>query len=188
MTKIERLLITPTLLNSWLYIFQSRSPSLAYTDFIKTLSREKTPPNSAMQKGIDFEEQCYQGKTNISPIIENGSFQLVGSTHFYFDNIDMLCYGRLDVLKNGVIYDIKRVKEYEVGKYQWSSQHWFYMYLFPQVKYFEYLVEDDTNSLHKEKYLNDTKNNPTESYIIRFIEWLKENDLYELYKTKWEVR
>lgn len=188
MTKTQRLLITPTLLNSWLYIYQSKDTDKAIESFYQTLCREKQEQNEAMLKGINFEEECYNGEhKEVYDIIKNGTYQIVSKRLFKFDNNEMLCYGRLDVLKNGVIYDIKRTKEYENGKYTWSSQHWFYMYLFPQVKRFEYLIVDDNNKLHIDTYYNNDSN-VIEKIIMKFVAWLKQKGLYEIYKSKWEVK
>ena len=85
-------LITPSLLNSWGWIWNCADSvderekdeiSLedkiynarlqAIEDFKKTLARIPSEPNKFMQEGIEFEEECYKGNTCISPIIEDGA-------------------------------------------------------------------------------------------------------------------
>ena len=41
----------------------------AKQDFLKTLNRIPSEPNEYMLAGIEFEKQCYEGNTCISPII-----------------------------------------------------------------------------------------------------------------------
>lgn len=55
---MQKMLITPSLLNSYAYYIQDewKSPAESRADFLKTLSRERFEPNEAMQKGIDFED------------------------------------------------------------------------------------------------------------------------------------
>lgn len=90
------LLITPSLLNSWGYIyycgeyvFESENDNIcledkitlkqeqAYQDFLKVLNREKTETTPAMQRGIDFENDCYTNKNNVCyDIVHNGAYHI----------------------------------------------------------------------------------------------------------------
>lgn len=197
-------LITPSLLNSWGYYmweceknvreFESDEKCLedkieearakAKEDFLNALNRIKTEPNEYMLRGIEFEEECYKGNTPISPIIKDGLFQVVGMKKVVVEDMEFLMYGRLDVLKGGVIYDIKRVSSYHPQKYIGSFQHGFYMDLFPRAKKFKYLPFDDKEKLHEEVYYRGQYPQTTQ-VIAWFIKWLKENNLLELYKEKW---
>ena len=200
----ERYLITPSLLNSWAWIWecknsvkdnendnisledkQSEAQEKAFEDFIKTLKREPFEPNEYMLAGIEFEKECYEGKTCVSPIIEGGAYQIVGMKNVDVDGMSFLMYGRLDVLKGGIIYDIKRIWKYALQKYKWSTQHGFYLDLFPNANKFEYLAYDGFK-LHREVYYRG-EYKPTVEVIKDFIKWLKENDLLELYKEKWRA-
>lgn len=201
----ERYLITPSLLNSWLWIYESANnvrekdsdvmsiddrkaiaQERAKEQFLAYLERIPGEPNKYMQLGIDFEDECYQGKTCISPIIEGGSYQVVGTKYVNVENINFLMYGRLDVLKGGVIYDIKKVGCYKLNKYKWSCQHRFYLDLFERAKYFEYLIYDG-KTLHREKYYRENCTS-TEEIIKNFVDYLIDNDLLDIYKEKWKAR
>lgn len=201
----ESYLITPSLLNAWQYIWlcvenvkEAESDTISLEDkisnkqkealetFLKTLKREPTETNQYMQAGIDFEEECYEGTTCVSPIIEGGAFQIVGRKNIKVDNTNFLMYGRLDVLKGGVIYDIKKVIKYAPGKYVHSYQHDFYLELFPRAKYFTYLAFDGVN-LHTETYYRKEKE-PIHAVISNFMNWLKENDLWQTYIEKWRTK
>lgn len=203
MTKQQTpLLITPSLLNSWLYIWLSRdnvkesandaicledkqdlAMQKAYDEFIGTLHREQTPPNENMLRGIQYEDDCYKGLTDVSPIIKGGAFQIVGKKNVVVDNVPFLMYGRLDVLKNGIIYDIKRVTRYATQKYLHSAQHGFYLDLFPNASQFTYLAFDG-NKLHQETYYRG-QYKPTEAILSDFIQWLRENNLWDVYASLW---
>lgn len=203
MTKPQTpLLVTPSLLNSWLYIWLSRANvkesandaicledkqdlamQKAYDEFLGTLRREQTPPNENMLRGIKYEDDCYKGITDASPIIKGGAFQIVGKKDVVVDNVPFLMYGRLDVLKNGIIYDIKRVTRYATQKYLHSAQHGFYMDLFPNASQFTYLAFDG-NKLHQEIYYRG-QYKPTEAILSDFIQWLRENNLWDIYASLW---
>ena len=202
----DSFLITPSLLNSWANIWncvdyvkesekdeisledkQSIAREKAFSEFLDTLHRIPTEPNIYMQRGIDFEEECYKGNTIISPIIENGAYQIAGKKTLKVSGLNILLYGRLDVLKGGVIYDIKRVTNYSPQKYQKSYQHAVYLELFPDAKQFTYLVYDDKEKLHEETYYKDECVN-IEGVIADFLNWLNENDLLEVYLMKWKSK
>jgi len=201
----DRYLITPSLLNSWAYIWlcgenvrEAQSDEVciedkilvaqekAYNDFITVLNRIKTEPNEFMLRGIEYEDECYKGNTDCSPIIEGGAYQIVGKKEETIDDIDFLLYGRLDVLKGGIIYDIKRVSKYSTQKYLKSYQHPFYFELFKECDEFDYLIYDG-DTLHIETYYRDQVVD-IKSVISQFIKWLKKNNLLELYKEKWRSK
>lgn len=205
-TNATPFLVTPSLLNSWAYIFlasqnvrEAASDAMCLEDkadqaserakeeFIDTLKKVEKPPNEAMQKGIDFERECYLGNTPISPIIEGGAFQIVGKKNVIIDDIPVLLYGRLDVLKNGTIYDIKRVRQYKAQKYLKSYQHGFYLDLFEEASTFTYLAYDDGEKLHQETYYRG-QYIPTETVVKEFFGWLKINNLWEIYEEHWKSK
>lgn len=203
--KPTRLRITTSLLNSWRYIwlsadnvreFDSDTESLedkidktqkrAYDSFIAYLKREPFETTEAMQKGIDFEEDCYNGLTPFSEIIEKGIFQAKGQKLININGVEFQMFGILDVLKGGIIYDIKRTSQYKVQKYQKSYQHAFYFYLFPNAKQFTYLVYDG-KSYHQETYFREDCVDIKE-VIWDFYCYLKDNNLLEIYEEHWKEK
>lgn len=202
----ERYLITASLLNSWAYIWECKqyvreaesdticyedkitdAMKKAYDDFLITLNRIKTEPNEAMLRGIEFEDECYKGNTPVSPIIENGAYQIVGTKDIKVKDLNILLYGRLDVLKGGIVYDIKRVRQYAPQKYLHSYQHGMYLDLFENAYKFEYLAYDDKDVLHHETYYRD-EYRPTKEVVKDFLNWLEKNNLLKLYKEKWRSK
>lgn len=200
----DSFLITPSLLNSWSNIWncvdyvreaasdeiciedkQSLAREKAYAEFLDVLNRLPIEPNEYMLKGIQFEEECYKGNTPVSPIIKDGAFQIVGKKIIKIDDLNILLYGRLDVLKGGVIYDIKRTMRYAPQKYIKSHQHPVYLELFPEAKKFVYLAFDDNSTLHTETYFRDECEDVT-GVIRDFLGWLESNNLLEIYLEKWK--
>ena len=185
--------ITASLLNSWAYIYECKPEYSedAYDSFIKTLNRIKTPPNIYMQRGIDFEEKVYNGEVQtLSQICEGGAFQVYIEKEYNINDIPIKVLGYIDALKQGVVYDIKRVTSYDVGKYFWSRQHHVYMNLVPEADEFIYLIaagyNDNNIDIHTEKYEKDDIIDLRE-IIKEFFLWLENNNLMETYLKNWLI-
>lgn len=205
--KKQRYRITATLLNAWQYIWdckkyvkESENDEICYedklaiaqekakNDFINILNRIPIPDNEAMKKGREYESLVYaDGDEEFSPIIENGAFQVTLTKNIEIDNIPIVLYGVLDVLKKGRIYDIKRVGIYKFPKYKSSHQHAMYLELCPNAIDFTYLVCDDKGNHWYENYIRENSENIID--IVReFISYLKANDLLEIFKSKWQQK
>jgi hypothetical protein len=186
----DRYLVTTSLLNSWAYIFKAKDAEAAknaFNEFSNSLNKIPIPTNFYMKRGIEFEEECAQGKVpGISEVIEGGVLQAVAMKDVKIQGTNVLMYGRLDCLKAGKIYDIKRVARFETQKYYDSYQHHFYMELIPEAEEFHYLINDG-NQTYWESYRRDEKIDII-SVIATFYKWLKDNDLWETYKLKWKSK
>jgi hypothetical protein len=186
----DRYLITTSLLNSWAYIFNAEDEEKsqkALNEFINSLNKIPIATNFFMQRGIDFEDECVEGKVpGISEVIKDGVFQAVAMKDVKIHGTNVLMYGRLDCLKAGKIYDIKRVSKYETQKYYNSYQHHFYMELIPEALEFHYLINDGDKT-YWESYTRDEKKDII-SVIASFYKWLKDNNLWETYKLKWKSK
>jgi len=195
MTKTSKplLKITASLLNSWGYIFKANEEyaDKAYEDFVKTLNRIKIEPTFYMKRGIFFEKKCVEGKVpEISNVIEGGAFQAYFEKDLEVDDYDIRILGYLDVLKEGIIYDIKRVSKYERPKYLDSFQHHVYMELVPEAKEFNYLVasgsKDENVDIFTETYRRDEAQD-VRIIIKQFFNWLQENNLFDLYLQNFNI-
>jgi hypothetical protein len=185
--KKPTLLITPTLLNSWGYIFKAQDTQKAYSDFLGYLKKLPSEKNIYMLRGIEFEKECVEGRVpSISPLIKGGAFQVAGSKEIEVAGYSVLMYGKMDVIKAGVIYDIKRVSQFELNKYFDSYQHHFYFDLVPEAKRFVYLINDGERT-YVEEYSRDEKIN-VEKVISQFIQWLKERGLFEDLLENWMAK
>lgn len=206
---MSRYLMTHSLLSSWLYAMRdnpyedSTTERDAFSEFLSTLRREPTPTTEAMQKGIDFENlvtAIVNGEQNIPPdldkwydaayevaeIVRGGCLQYKARREIEVSGITFLLYGRLDVLKAGVIYDIKFSSGYDRGKYVDSTQHPTYLELIPQAREFTYLISNGS-SVWKETYRRDETSDITD-VIADFVSWLTANGLMETYKEHWEAK
>lgn len=190
MTKSKTsLLLTQTLINSWLYLYQTDGEyyEKAYQDFLKTLKRIPLEDNEIFARGREFETQVINGEyKEIYDIIKGGSYQVSKKKELVVDNLDFTVYGIADFIKNGVIYDTKRVNQYELQKYQYSSQHLIYLYLFDDCYEFTYLIVDNTDTFYEEKYKRNDLTLSIENLIHNFISFLKENNLFNIYLENWK--
>lgn len=201
------LLITQSLLSSWGYMFNcwEDGQEQAKEDFMRSLNREPIPANEAMQAGIDFERAVYaeaagqphpdypkweSGIRQVADIIRGGQVQVNLRRPITVDGTRFLIHGVLDVLKAGIIYDVKyKVKSFGsldlAGSYVDSPQHPAYFYLVPEAREFRYLVSDGTD-LYIETYARQNT-----AYIgdliAEFVTSIKAMGLYELYTEKWSV-
>ena len=190
MTKSKTsLLLTQTLINSWLYLYQCDGEyyEKCYQDFLKTLKRIPLEDNEIFARGREFEKQVINGEyKEIYDIIKGGSYQVSKKKELVVDNLDFTVYGIADFIKNGVIYDTKRVNQYELQKYQYSSQHLIYLYLFDDCYEFTYLIVDNSDTTYEETYKRNDLTMSIETLIHNFISFLKENNLFNIYLEKWK--
>lgn len=190
MTKSKTsLLLTQTLINSWLYLYQVDGEyyEKCYQDFLKTLKRIPLEDNEIFARGREFEKQVINGEyKEIYDIIKGGSYQVSKKKELVVDNLDFTVYGIADFIKNGVIYDTKRVNQYELQKYQYSSQHLIYLYLFDDCYEFTYLVVDNSDTTYEETYKRNDLTMSIETLIHNFISFLKENNLFNIYLENWK--
>jgi hypothetical protein len=138
-------LITPSLYSAWRYWMDSEdSGKEEILDTLNKVEKEKSP---AMQAGIDFENAvrgvCNGGASedfcvlDAADIVMGGLWQERISRELDGD----LVYGIADVIRRDFIFDIKRVNQYDIGKYEGSIQHLIYMYA-ANIPNFEYVISD----------------------------------------------
>ena len=193
----NKFLLTQSLLSSWQYALKGGE----WDDFLSTLRRERKPQSKAMLDGIRFEnmvhavsegaeigpdQEWYRPVVEICEIVTHGQYQVKASRPMAVDGVEFVCYGILDFLKAGVIYDTKFSRTYRVGKYLDSPQHPMYFYLCPEVRRFEYIISDG-NYVYREAYLpEDTE--PIEKTIRQFMAWLDKTNLVGLYCQNWRSK
>ena len=198
--------MTKTLLDSWGYMYDCPEgfEQKAREEFIATLKREKTPPTAAQQAGLDFEdlvrriaegqvydeeEKGYAGARRIAEIVRGGQWQMHVDTDLTVDGREFWLHGYCDVVKAGMIYDIKfknrNFSDLDLwGSYRNSAQHSAYLRCLPEAYGFMYLVSDG-ESLYTERY--DRKNSvPIEEIVRYFMKWLeREPELMRIYEERW---
>jgi hypothetical protein len=116
-------------------------------EILDTLNKVPKAKSAAMQAGIDFEDAirrvCDGGYSDdfcvpeAAEIVKGGLWQQRLSRELDGD----LAYGIADVIRRDTIFDIKRVYQYDLGKYEDSIQHLIYMYA-SGLPRFEYVISD----------------------------------------------
>ncbi len=193
---MKKYLLTQSLLGAYLYIFEAPEDykNEAYNSFLDVLNRKKTSTTEAQQRGIDFEDEVldftksqdrgYQPTAvEIGNIVKGGQWQVRAYKDKNISGLTFLLYAKCDVVKCGTIYDIKRVSQYEVGKYQNSPQHPMYLECIPNAREFIYLVSDGKD-VYKERYIREEIQN-IDSIIKDFLLFLKDENLLSTYLEKW---
>ena len=189
---MSKYLITPSLLNSWKYAISSENDYGNLEDFKKVLSKEPLEESDAIKLGYAYEDFMIK---NYEPT-KNGCYQVKLSKDIATKTGTYVLYGRLDCLKGGKIYDYKYTGSYDVGKFYGSYQTAIYLELAPEAYEMEYLIcnnyrdnkELQDLNIYHEIYTRKEVNVDLSYEIDCFIEWLKSNDLYNIYCTLWESR
>jgi len=198
-------LITQSLLSAWGYLFDCHEgcEDDARADFLATLNREQKERTQAMLNGIEFENEVYAqahslsryphekwetGIRKVAKILGNAPVQVKAKREITVGDMDFLVYGILDALKAGIIYDVKfrnksLASEDIYGKYLFSPQHPAYFYIVPEATEFRYLVCDGED-VYEEAYTRENTKDIGE-FIENFVDWLKAENLLEVYKEKW---
>ena len=195
---MQKYLLTQTLLGAYLYIFEAQEgyQEEAYKSFLDTLNRKVTPTNEVQQRGIDFEnsvleftkqqEKKYsEDVIEIGKIVKGGQWQVKAYKDKTIGELTFLLYAKCDVVKCGTIYDIKRVSQYEVGKYQNSPQHLMYLECVPTAREFIYLISDGKD-VYQERYTRQ-ETMSIDEIIKDFINFLKDENLLNTYLEKWSA-
>ena len=200
MYRSNKLLLTQSLLSSWLYQFNAYDPQKAREDFIRVLKREPTPQSKAMQDGIRFENMVTACCDGVKPdpdhewdkvvretaeILCGAQFQVAAYRDKRIDGVPFLFYGRLDALKAGVIYDTKFSRSYQAGKYAGSPQHPMYFECVPEAYRFIYIIADDKAVYTEEYRREDTP--PPDEMIRQFMSYLETTGLAQLYIDNWRT-
>ena len=141
--------------------------------------------------GYDRYPKYYAGAKQIADIVRGGQWQVHVDTDVEVDGRTFWLHGFCDVIKAGVIYDVKfKTKSFNNldlwHSYSHSSQHCAYLRCVPEAYEFVYLVSDG-DSLYTEAY--DRRNSePIENIIRNFMNWLKgEPELLQIYEERWVV-
>lgn len=207
---MSRYLITHSLLSSWMYAIKDdpfedatteRDP---YAEFLNALNRLPSPPNEAMQNGIDFENlvtqisdspglferyaekpRWYDAAKEIASIVRGGQFQFKARKAVNVAGMEFVLFGKLDVLKAGSIYDIKFSKSYDRGTFFVSTQHPMYLELVPEAQDFTYLVSNGVDVWTESYTREETRS--IFPVIADFADWLRSQGLFQIYVEKWSA-
>jgi hypothetical protein len=194
----NKFLVTQSLLSAWIWALKLDN---GYEDFLKTLRREPIKQTKAMLDGIRFENvlnatlngaeiepthEWYKPITELYPTLKGAQQQVRLSRDLTINGEVFVCYGVLDYLKAGVVFDTKYSKTYRVGKYIDSPQHPMYFTLVPEAGEFQYKICDGTY-IYTETYHPDEVE-PIGKTISHFMDFLDKMGLAETYCENWRSR
>ena len=132
------------------------------------------------------EHPWYNAASKVADMVRGAKLQYVARKPVTIEGIDFLLYGRLDALKEGIIFDIKFSGSDERGKFRDSTQHPMYYKLIPEAMNFTYVVSNGYD-VWTEVYWFDQISR-IEPVIKDFIQWLQDMDLLDTYKEYWGAR
>ena len=159
-------------------------------EFVSDGTVNKSSYGDGELMGYNKYPKNYDGAKKVADIIRGGQIQVNLRRPITVDGTRFLIHGVLDVLKAGIIYDVKyKVKSFGsldlAGSYLESPQHPAYLYLVPEAREFRYLVSDGTD-LYTESYTR--QDTPfIGDLIAEFQTSIKAMGLFDLYKEKWST-
>ena len=199
-------LLTTSLLNSFQWYLKesfTKTEAEQRQEFLQTLRREKTPTTPAQEEGLDFEiAVCelanlpYSRKSiedegwnkiacELAEIVEGGIWQQSVKKDLKVGNHDFLLYGRTDVIKRDTVFDIKFTSNYELGKFQDSSQHLIYLYC-SELPKFSYLISDGKDWWREDYFNHAGVEGEIKSKVSEFLDYLEgDKEAKELYFNNW---
>ena len=202
--------INQSLIGAWDYWHAAEGDARdeAYSSFLRTLRREKSPDTEATAAGHLFEaavqdlaegrpvaqniagKRMASGVCKVAAYLGGAAFQVHLFKRFTVGPHDMILHGIADAIKEGTIYDIKYKMGtfhslYLPGSYRQSSQHPAYLYALPEARRFVYLVSDGED-IYTEEYRPE-EITPFPVIATEFIGSLKALGLFEIYRKHWEV-
>lgn len=199
---MTKYLTTPSLLNSFSWYLKesfTKTEEEQRQEFLQVLRREKTPTTPAQQRGLDFEsdielatkfERIIEGQydsivCDFADIVRGGLWQRSVEKDLKVGNQEFLLYGRTDVIKRDTVFDIKFTSNYELGKFQDSSQHLIYLYCSDLPK-FSYLISDGKD-WWREDYSNHAGiEGEIKSKVSEFLDYLEgDKEAKGLYFNNW---
>jgi hypothetical protein len=199
-----RYLITPSLINSWQWYMNCPDDfeAQALSELVSALKREKTEPTEAILTGIRFEDDVHnvcvtrrayrddrdafyaRCVNDCAKVVDGGLWQVKVKKDATVCGQDFLLYGRIDVLKGPIVYDLKFTGRYETGKYKSNAQASFYLELADGSERMIYLVSTGNDWWTEEYSVNNVQS--ASQWVQEFWQWLPD-DLRGLYTDNWEA-
>ena len=175
------MLITPSLYNAY-YWYAVRDYGTK-EDFLRVLRKEPTEPTEAMQAGIDFEDRIRaicEHRLDMSPETVEKKISEIVVGGFWQESFsktldDNLLYGRSDVIKGCIIYDIKYTNKYDIGKYQYSIQHLLYMYC-TGIRSFRYIISNGDDIWFEDYSFSYDSEDVLKSRISELLGFIRGNE------------
>ena len=196
MTEKKTYKLSATIINTWKYYLEN--PSKRSFDSIVSAVRGEFKHNKWTRRGMKYEDEVYEGKHGkVSQLVEHMAKQEWCSDTIDKGEFFVRLSGKTDAIdkQKKIIIDIKRVDTFAKEKYDYSFQHTLYFYLNPEMQNFYYVVvEGKDNEITGEHVISKRRPSREElekevhAHIDGFIEFLKENNLWEEFKANQEYK
>lgn len=122
---------------------------------------------------------------DVGNIVKGGLWQQTVKKNLQVGNHNFLLYGRTDVIKRDTVFDIKFTSNYELGKFQDSSQHLIYLYCSDLPK-FSYLISDGKDWWREDYFNHAGVEGEIKSKVSEFLDYLEgDKEAKELYFNNW---
>jgi hypothetical protein len=198
---MPRYLVTPTLHSSWCWYMDSDQTK---QDFLNTLNKVPIEPTEAMFLGRQFEDDVYLACDGDYKPSSNNLYDLcvLEAAEHARDGLrqekvcrdiriagyDVLLYGKADLIRRDWIYDLKRTKNYDIGKYEGSIQHAVYMEG-SGIHNFRYIVSDGRSVWLEDYHYNDAMRDGMISKIADMLDCIfTDGELAPAYDSHWLSR
>ena len=132
------------------------------------------------------EHPWFNAASKVADMVRGAKLQYVARKSVTIEGMDFLLYGRLDALKEGIIFDIKYSGSYERGKFRDSTQHPMYAELVPEAMNFTYVVSNGYDVWTEVYWFDEISR--IQPVIKDFIQWLQEMNLLDTYKEYWGAK
>ena len=186
--------VSASLINSYLNMKTGKYDN-STEQFLDTLKRIPLPESYALKRGNAFEEAVTKFRSE--PFYDtvkkcDKQVPIKKDIPMPDEEFDIRLVGYIDFASKDrkIIYDTKRVNNWNDEKYDFSVQHDFYLWAVPESKQFFYLVGSGPKWVSDEYYEVEYGKSPHEELekrcldiIYEFINYLKNNNLLETYKT-----
>jgi len=168
--------ITPTLIDSFLFLRNNGFQPDNFEDFINRINKVKTAQDDSAKKGVAFEtcvnltlsgeSTCEVNEFSFDPElvnkVVNKLIDYTGMQTWLEADVDF-SYGTFkvggfaDYTQPSKITDLKTTSNYKLGKYTGYSQHKAFGLISPNIERFDYLITDFEN-VYLEPYMNRKAN------------------------------
>lgn len=136
----------------------------------------------------ELETQWDEAVKSIGDLVNKGLWQQSVKKDLKIGNSEFLLYGRTDVIKKDTVFDIKFTSNYELGKFQDSSQHLIYLYCADLPK-FSYLISDGKDWWREDYFNHAGIEDEIKSKVSKFLDYLEQDkEAKEIYFKNWESK
>jgi len=173
-------------------------------EFLNTLNKVPIEPTEAMLLGRQFEDDIYSAcdgtykqsgderydrcVDEAAELARDGLRQEKVYRDVRIAGYDVLLYGKADLIRRDWIYDFKRTKNYDIGKYAGSIQHSLYMAC-SGIHNFRYIASDGRSVWLEDYHYDDAMRDRMIGEVAAMLDCIfSDGELAPAYNTHWLSR